>query len=153
MTLFPAKALWPTRERTPVLRLCLAFLTAPGIVASLLSAFTFLVAGMTEATAEGVWRVTMQSAATMTALVFAFTLTFGLAGVAVLWRLSRRGTMVWALTGAIAGTLAGVIFSAAAMPGLHPPLVIAFALTGWGLFLLIRLFAGIRARPAKGLPA
>lgn len=153
MTLFPAKALWPTRERTPVVRLCLAFLMAPAIVASVFSAFTFMVAGMTEATAEGVWRVTVESAATLSALVFAFTLTFGLAGVAVLWRLARRGTMAWALTGAVAGTLAGVLFSAAAMPGLHPPLVIAFALTGWALFLLIRLFAGIRARPVQGLPA
>ena len=141
---FPATSLWPMRERTPVLRLCLALLLAPAIVAGVFSLFTFLVAGMTETTAEEVWRVTAKSAATLSALVFAFTVTFGLAGLAVLWRAARRGAMTWALAGAIAGTVAGVLFSLVAMPALHFPLVVAFALTGWALFLLIRLFAGVR---------
>lgn len=149
MSVFPAKALWPTRERAPLLRLCIALLAAPVIVAGVFSLFTFVIAGMTETSAEAVWRVTLQSALTLSALVFAFTLTFGVAGVAVLWRMARRGTAVWALAGAVAGTVAGVLFSLLAMPGLHLPLVIAFALSGWALFLLIRLFAGVRAGPVR----
>ncbi len=150
MTAFPARALWPGRERAPVLRVCIALMTAPGIVASVLSLFAFLVAGMTERTVDGVLRVTLDAAATLSALVFAFTLTFGLAGVALLWRMGWRGIMAWAWVGAAAGTLGGLLFSAASMPAVHPPLVAAFAVTGWSLFLLIRLFAGVRAGARTG---
>jgi hypothetical protein len=150
MEMFPAQSLWPARDRPPVLRLLMALVAAPGMIASAFSFAVFLVAGMTERSPEGVMRVTAESAVALTALAFAFTLTFGLAGIAVLWRLARRGAMAWALTGGAAGAIAGVLFSGLAMSGIEQAVILGFAIAGWSLFLLIRRMAGIRSLPAPG---
>lgn len=148
MSHFAPTALWPARDRTPTFRLVLALFAAPGVIASLFSIGAFLTAGMTEMSAAAVWRATMHSAATLSALVFAFTLTFGVAGIAVLWRFARRGVLAWALTGAAAGALAGVLFGELALSDVHRSVVTTGAVGGWALFLLIRRFAGVRDVPA-----
>lgn len=150
MSMFPAQSLWPARDRPPVLRLLTALVVAPGMVASTFSFAVFLVAGMTEHTADAVLRVTAEATVALVALAFAFTLTFGLAGIAVLWRLARRGAVAWALVGGVTGAVAGVLFSGLAMSGIEQGLVIGFAIAGWTLFLLIRRIAGIRNAPAAG---
>jgi hypothetical protein len=148
MPLFAARALWPDRDRAPLLRLGLALVAAPAVLALLLGLAAFLVMGMTEASGDAVLRETLRSAGALAALVFGFTLTFGLAGVAVLWALARRGILAWALTGAVAGALAGGLFGAVAMSGVRAALIVAFALGGWAILLLVRRFAGIdRAGP------
>lgn len=157
MALFPATSLWPGRDRTPILRLAGAFVAAPLAISAVLALVAFVIAGMTEQSAEGVWRVTFRSAVTLSALVVVFTLTFGLAGVALLWRRASRGAIAWAVTGGVAGALAGALFAVAGMSAVSLPVVIAFALAGLGLFLLIRLFAGVRRgaatadRPDRGV--
>jgi hypothetical protein len=143
MTLFAPRALWPARDRVPFLRLGLALVAAPAVLALLLALAAFLVMGMTEASGEAVLRETLRSAGALAALVFGFTFTFGLAGIAVLWALARRGILAWALTGAAAGALAGALFGAVAMSGVMGALVVAFALGGWAILLLVRRFAGI----------
>lgn len=147
MTVFPARALWPALDRTPYLRLAVALFAAPGVIATLLSLFAFLIAGMTEATSEAVLRTTAASAAALSGLVYAFTMTFGVLGVALLWRAARRGAVAWAFTGAAAGALAGLLFGALAMPAISQAVVTGFALAGWSIFVLIRRFAGVRDTP------
>lgn len=150
MALLPASHLWPARERAPVLRLGVALIAAPGTVAGLFTLFAFLVAGMTERTSEEVIRVTAQTGLALSLLTFLFTLTFGLAGIALLWRMARRGPVAWALTGGAFGVLAGLLFSTLALSTAHGVVVLAFALAGWAVFLLVRRIAGIRDLPAAG---
>ena len=147
MPLFAARALWPARDRTPYLRLGLALVAAPAVLALLLGIAAFLVVGMTEATGEAVLRETLRSAAALALIVFVFTFTFGLAGVALLWAAARRGMLAWALTGAAAGALAGALFGAIAMSGPGAALVGAFALGGWAILLLVRRIAGVGDAP------
>ena len=143
MPFFAARALWPSRDRVPLARLLLALVAAPAVPALLLALGAFLVMGMTEATGAEVLRQTLRSAAALAALVFGFTFTFGLAGIAVLWALARRGLLAWASAGAVAGALAGALFAAVAMQGAGGALIVAFAIGGWAIFLLVRRFAGI----------
>jgi hypothetical protein len=143
MSLFAARALWPDRDRAPLLRLGLALLAAPALLALLLALAAFLVMGMTEATGEAVLHETWRSGLALAVLVYVFTFTLGLAGIAVLWALARRGILAWALTGAAAGALAGALFGALAMSSVSGGLVIAFALGGWAILLMVRRFAGI----------
>lgn len=144
MSLFATRALWPARDRPPLLRLGLALIAAPGLLTLLLGVAAFLVVGMTEATGAAVLRQTLRSAAALGGLVFGFTFTFGLAGIALLWARAWRGLLAWALTGAVAGALAGALFGAAAMGDVRAALVVAFALAGWAIFLMVRGFAGVR---------
>jgi hypothetical protein len=143
MPLFAARALWPARDRVPLLRLGLALVAAPAVLAVLLSLASFLVMGMTESTGSAVLRETLRSAAALAVLVFAFTFTFGIAGIALLWVFARRGMPAWALTGAAMGAAAGALFGAVAMSGVAAGLVVAFALGGWAILLLVRSLARI----------
>jgi hypothetical protein len=149
MSMFPASSLWPARDRPPVARLLMALVAAPGMIASTFSFAVFLVAGMTERTPDAVLRVTAESTVALTLLAFAFTLTFGLAGIAVLWRLARRGAIAWALAGGVAGAVAGTLFSGLAMSGVDGAVVLGFAIAGWSLFLLIRRIAGVGKLPKQ----
>jgi hypothetical protein len=149
MPLFAARALWPARDRVPLLRLGLALVAAPAALAVLLSLASFLVMGMTESTGSAVLRETLRSAAALAVLVFAFTFTFGIAGVALLWAFARRGMPAWALTGAAMGAAAGALFGAAAMSGVAAGLVVAFAFGGWAILLLARGLAGIGDAAAR----
>jgi hypothetical protein len=150
MPLFSARALWPARDRAPLLRLCLALVAAAAVLALLLGLAAFIVMGMTEATGEAVLRQTLRSASALALLVFTFTFTFGVAAVALLWALARRGMPAWALTGAAAGALAGLLFGGFAMPGFAAPLVAAFAIGGTVILLLVRRFAGVVEAPPPG---
>lgn len=149
MALFPAAHLWPEQHRTPVLRLIAALALAPAVVAGLLSALAFIVAGMTEPTLAGVLRVTLETSVALSLLSFAFTLTFGLAGVGLLWRLGRRGRPAWALTGGAAGLVAGLLFGAFVPATGHDAVALAFGLAGLTIFLLVRRMAGVRNAPAR----
>lgn len=150
MAMFPAHSLWPAHGRVPVFRLVAALLIGPTLLVALISAVVFVIAGMTEATEEAVLRVTVESALSFLILVVAFTLTFGLAAIAILWRVARRGVLAWALAGGVAGGLFGALFTGLAMRTPHPSLSAAFAVAGFALFLLIRWIAGIRDVPAAG---
>lgn len=143
MPLFAARALWPARDRVPLLRLGVALVAAPALLALLLAIPTVLVMGMTEPTGQAVLHETLRSAGAMAVLLLVFAFTFGLAGIALLWALARRGMLAWALTGAAAGALAGALFGAVAMANIGAGLVVAFAIGGWAILLLVRRFAGI----------
>ncbi len=150
MPLFATNALWPGRVRPPLPRLVLALVAAPAALTLLLGLGAFLVAGMTQAKGGEVLQATLRSTTALGALAFLFTFTFGLAGVALLWATARRRLLAWALTGAAAGALAGTLFGALAMGGIRGALVVAFALSGWAILVMIRGFAGVRDAPPTG---
>ncbi len=120
---------------------------APLILAAVLTAAAFLIAGMSEPTQDAVMQVTRESGIAMVVLTYGFTITFGLFGVIGLWFLDQRGPLVWAIAGALMGSLAGLIFGVAFMNGIERALLIGFGLGGWAIFILIRWIAGIRLEP------
>src|SRR5690625_1534603 len=145
MARLAASSLWPGERRVPLLRLVAALIGAPLIIAAIVTLIAFLIAGMSEQTAAGVMQVTLEAAIALAALIYGFTLTLGLIGIAILWAFSRHGRVSWAVMGLGCGTITGAGFAVLAMQGSHLTVVIAFALTGWAVFMLIRWIAGIGA--------
>ena len=135
---------WPNSQTNPIRRLALAYVLAPLVLGSLVTMVAFLVAGMSEATTEGVFSVTLDAAMTLIPALLVFMLTFGAAGVVALWYLGQRGILAWTVTGALLGTVASLLLGELLMNRVERPLLIAAAIGGWALFLLFRWFAGIR---------
>lgn len=146
MTLF-TRSLWPDSVQSPYTRLMVALFVAPFLIAALLAGGAFMIAGMTENSREDVIAVTTDSALAIMALVVVFTLTFGLAGIAILWATAQRGLLIWALAGAIMGALAGTLFAFGFMGGPNGAILGIASVIGWILFVLIRRIAGIAPDP------
>ena len=142
---------WPDDDGRAAVRLGRAFVLAPLIMGCLATLVAFLISGMSEPTQEGVMDVTLTTAMTLVPAMFVFMLTFGAAGVFGLWYLSQRGLFAWAVAGALAGTLASLVFGEFLMGRVERPMLIAAAVGGWILFLLFRWIAGIRSgeRPQR----
>lgn len=140
-----ASSLWPGERRFPLLRLILALIGAPLIVTAIVALIAFLIAGMSEQTGAGVMRVTVEASIALAALVYGFTLTFGLIGIVILRALSLPGSLAWTLMGVTTGAVAGVLFTNMAMQGSRAMVIIAFAVAGWAVFMLIRWIARIGA--------
>ncbi len=143
MTLF-TRSLWPERVRRPYLRLAGALIAAPLVLAAVLTLLAFLVAGSTELTRERTLEVTNEAAVVFFVALPAFTLTFGLAGVALLWMLGRRGVLAWLMTGAGAGILVATGRGLLAEGGIVPVQMAVAVALGLVLFVLIRWIAGVR---------
>jgi hypothetical protein len=144
MTLF-TRSLWPQKVRRPYLRLAAAIIAAPLVLAATLTLIAYLVAGATEATEAGTMAVTNEAAVVFFVVLGAFTLTFGVAGVAVLWSRTQRGVMAWLSTGAGAGVLAAAGHGVFQGGGIVPVQMAVATVLGLILFALIRWFAGVRA--------
>lgn len=143
MSLF-TPSLWPATVRRPYLRLALGMVVGPVFIAAFLTLAAFLIAGMSSPTREETMAATWEAAIVFVSVVVVFTLTFGAIGVMILWSLAQRGPFVWALIGAVLGALAGVSFTFMAFGRVEFPVLVAFVLCGWAMFLLIRWVAGIR---------
>lgn len=143
MTLF-ARTLWPDTVRRPYLRLAGALLAAPLALAAVLTLVTFLIAGSTESTSEGTFQVTQNAAEIFFVTLVAFSLTFGLAGTALLWALGQRGVQAWLVTGAWAGLLVAVGHGLFVGDGIVAMQMAVAVMLGLVLFVLIRWFAGVR---------
>lgn len=127
------------------LRLAVALLAAPLALAAVLTLLAFLIAGATEPDRAGTLAVTRHAGVVFLVALTAFSLTFGLAGAALLGALGRRGLPAWLATGAGAGVL--VALGNGLLGGAAGPLHVGVATTlGLALFALIRWFAGVRAR-------
>ena len=144
MTLF-TRSLWPDKVARPYLRLSAALIAAPLLLAAALTLIAFLVAGSTEPTQAGTMAVTNEAAVVFFVVLSAFTLTFGLAGVAVLWSRAQRGVMAWLSTGAGAGVLAAAGHGVFQGGGIVPVQMAVATVLGLILFALIRWIAGVRA--------
>ncbi|MFQ5565984.1 MAG: hypothetical protein ACE5EU_06450 [Paracoccaceae bacterium] len=138
------RSLWPERVRRPYLRLAGALIAAPLAMAAVLTLLAFLLAGSTEPDRERTLAVTNEAAVVFFVALPAFTLTFGLAGVALLWALARRGVLAWLSTGAGAGVLVAGGRGLLAEGGIVPVQVVVAVVLGLALFALIRWIAGVR---------
>ncbi len=144
MTLF-TRSLWPERVRRPYLRLAGALIAAPVVLASVMTLLAFLIAGSTEATEDATLAMTNEAAVVFFITLPAFTLTFGLAGVGMLWSLARRGVLAWLITGAGAGALVATGHGLFVEGGIIPIQMAVAVVLGLGLFTLIRWIAGVRS--------
>lgn len=154
MSLF-TPSLWPGATATPWRKLVMSILFAPLLPLLLLAVLVFLIGGMTQTNRELALAYTYETVPVLVIAIYVFTLTFGLAGIAVLWALGQRGLLVWALTGGVLGVAAGLFLGLTMAEGPPAELLIACAVLGWILFVLIRRFAGVRAperpRPSTSL--
>ncbi|MEM9060364.1 MAG: hypothetical protein AAGD13_07855 [Pseudomonadota bacterium] len=128
-------------------RFALAFLLAPLALGSVIVLAAFLIAGMSETTSDGVIQVTLEAALTLVPMLVVFMLTFGAAGVAILWWLGQRGIFAWVVCGALSGTISSLLLGELLLDRVERPMLIAAAIGGWILFMLFRWIAGIRDRP------
>ena len=143
MTLF-TRSLWPERVGRPYLRLATAMVMAPVALATMLTLLAFLVAGATEMTRADTIVVTLEAAVAFFVYLPAFNLSFGLAGVALLWSRGQREVLVWLATGAGAGALAAAGLGLFAGGRIVPVQVAVAVVLGLVLFVLIRWIAGVR---------
>jgi hypothetical protein len=143
MMLF-SRSLWPDRVLRPYLRMAGALIAAPLVLAAGLTLLAFLVAGSTEPTREGTLAVTNQAAVVFFVALPAFSLTFGLAGVALLWSLGRRGVLAWLATGAGAGMLVAAGHGLLNGEGVASVQMAVAVALGMVLFALIRWISGVR---------
>ncbi len=143
MTLF-TRSLWPETVGRPYLRLATAMVMAPVALATVLTLLAFLVAGATEMTRERTIVVTLEAAVAFFVYLPAFTLSFGLAGVALLWSLGQREVLAWLAAGAGAGALAAAGLGLFAGGRIVPVQVAVAVVLGLALFVLIRWIAGVR---------
>lgn len=148
MTPFAARSLWPGLDRRPLVRLAVALVAAPALVAALIGLGAFMGAGLIDPRADPA-ALAGRSALVAAALGIGFTMTLGAAGIAVLWAFAMRNAVAWALTGGVAGGIAGGLYGLAAMSAFSRPLALGFALAGWSIFLLVRHFAGVTDGPAR----
>jgi len=119
-------------------------IAAPLVLAAVLTMLAFLAAGSTETTEAETMEVTKDAAMWFFGGLPAFTLTFGLAGVAVLCALGQCEGWAWFLTGAVTGALAAAGLGLLTNRGIVPTHVLAVAVLGLILFALIRWIAGVR---------
>ena len=143
MTLFTG-SLWPSGAHRPYLRLAVALIVAPLALAAVLTLLAFLAAGSTETSRAETMAVTKDAAMWFFAGLPAFTLTFGLAGVALLWALAQRGALAWLLAGAGSGAFAAAGLGLITQVGIVPKYVLIVAVLSLMLFALIRWIAGVR---------
>lgn len=143
MTLF-TRSLWPERVRRPYLRLAIAVVAAPLLLAGLFTGLAFLVAGASVASKEATLLRTADAARAIFLFLPGFTLTFGLAGIGLLWWCALRGRFAWTLAGAGAGLVASATIGLAGGDGLSAVQAVVAAVLGALTFLLVRWLAGIR---------
>jgi len=143
MTLF-TRSLWPEEVARPYLRLAMALVVAPLVLATALTLVAFVLAGLTEFTRARTIVVTLEAAVAFFVYLPAFTLTFGLAGVALLWSQGRREVLDWFAAGAGAGAIAAAALGLLAGGRIVPVQVAVAVVLGLVLFALIRWIAGVR---------
>lgn len=139
------RPLWPLRAREPWLRLGFGLVAGPLVLAALLTLVSFAVYAASEPELRLALDHAGRAAAAFLVHLLTFTISLGLAGVAGLWALGRRSRFVWSATGACTGALYALATGAASGAGVSPITILVAALLSLTLFLLIRLFAGIRA--------
>lgn len=139
---------WPEGTRAPVARLAAGLLLAPLILAALTTALAFGVAGSALPDALSVRAATWNAGLAAFSALPAFSLSFGLAVMLLLWTLRKRGALAFSLAGALAGALFAAFTAAAFAAPLPPAAPVVLAVLGAANLLLARWIAGVgRRRP------
>ena len=141
----PARTLWPEGLRRRWPQLAFALVAAPVVLAGAVAIVGFVIYWMSEPETALATQRTGWSVVWLLIVLVAFTLTFGLAGVALLWALAKRRVLAWLATGAGAGALFAAAVGAASGRGVMPFQLVVAAGLGVALFALIRWFAGVRS--------
>lgn len=141
----PDRPLWPRRATRRWLQLGFALIAAPLTLAAALTLIAFAVYGISEPVLALSYRRTSDAAQAMLVFLGPFTLSLGLAGVALLWWLGWRRRGAWLATGAGAGALFALATGLISGAGARPGFMLVAALLGLAQFALVRWYAGIRA--------
>ncbi|MBK0400344.1 hypothetical protein H0I76_14180 [Limibaculum sp. M0105] len=139
-----ARSLWPGRPRPPYLRLAIALIAAPAILAAIGTGISFLIAGASEETLEGTMAVTNQAGIALGVLGGLLLVIAGLPGVATLWALGQRSVLAWSATGVVLGAGASAILGIAQQGQVSQTSLTVGTVFCWLMFLLIRAIAGVR---------
>ena len=137
------RPLWPPGARGPWLQLGFALVAAPLTLAAGLTLVAFAVYAASEADLALAFEHAGRAALAFLVHLLGFTVSLGLAGVALLWWRGSRRAGAWLGTGAGAGALFALATGMAA-GAVQPVALVVAALLGLSLFALIRWFAGIR---------
>ena len=140
------RPLWPLRARGAWFNLACALLTAPLLLAAALTLIAFAIYSATEPDTSLAFYATGHAAAAFLVHLFSFTVTLGIAGVAVLWALGLAGVIAWLAAGTVTGALFAVGTGLISGGGVQPATLIVAALLGLALFALIRWLTGVRRR-------
>lgn len=147
LMVFFSRSLWPESIRNPYLRLCIALILAPVLVAALLTLVAFLLAGSTAPNADEVLKITLDSGIAIIFLIGGFTLIGAIPCILVLWFLEQTGIVIWLTMGVIAGAGTGIAFAEIAMNGIDRGFLVISVMVGGVLLMMIRAIAGIRSAP------
>jgi hypothetical protein len=141
---------WPAGVAHPRLRLLAALAASPLILAALATGLGYVVGGMTLPGRDEVTAQTVTVGLTALGALLAFSGSFGLIAVLILWVARRRSALAFALAGAMAGALFAV-FTILVMTELvlTPPIVAIMAVIGALALVLVRWIAGVRSLPAQ----
>ena len=138
------KSFWPDDVRHPYRRLVVALLLGPAILGVLLTMTAFLMSRLSSGSQAESLAEALDAARQIFFYLVLFTPTVCLAGVVILWAVQARGPLPWALMGTFCGAIVGVAYGLVQYGGLEQPVLIAFGVLGWALFLVIRWLAGVR---------
>ncbi len=139
MSRFFGPGLWPPDTRNPYRLMGIAILIAPLIVAAAITVVRVMVSAVSGLSGAELYEAVALSVKDALFMTFAFTATFGLAGVAFLWALRIRSVVVWAFLGGVCGFLAGLVAGAS-----NPTEYGAAVLFGWLMFLTYRWLARVK---------
>lgn len=138
------RPLWPLRDRGPWLQLGFALVAAPLTLAAGLTLVAFAIYGASEPDLGLAFDYAGRAALAFLIHLLGFTISFGLAGIVLLWALGRRRVLAWLATGAGAGALFSVATGVISGGGVQTMTLAVAAVLGLALFALVRWFAGIR---------
>lgn len=141
----PDRPLWPLDARAAWLQLGIALVAAPLTLTAALTLVAFAIYGLSEPDLDVAFEYAARAARAFIVHLLGFTLSLGLAGVALLWALGQRRALAWLATGAGAGALFAVGTGVVAGGGVRPLTLGVAAVLGLALFALVRWFAGVRA--------
>ncbi len=139
------RPLWPLRARGPWLQLAFALVAACLTLAAAMTLVAFAIYGISEPELGVAFAYAGGTAWAMLSYLAAFTVTFGLAGLALLWACGWRRRGSWLAAGGAAGALFALALGLFRQGTFEPVRILVAAALGLALFALIRWFTGIRA--------
>lgn len=144
MSLF-TRSLWPDNVGHPYLRLAVAMVAAPLVIAAVMTLIAWVIAGSSETTRAGTMALTREAAVLFLTAAGIFGVLAGIPGVATLWALGKRSIIAWMATGSGLGAVLSILLSTLQTGQATPAAITVGVIFCWLMFTLIRAIAGVRA--------